>query len=60
MVRAAPDGYTLLIADMTFVAGPSLVANLSYDPQHDFVPVAFLSRSNMLLVVNPLPGQDRF
>ena len=53
VARAAPDGYTLLIADMTFVAGPSLVANLSYNPQHDFVPVAFLSRSNMLLVVNP-------
>ena len=35
VARAAPDGYTLLIADMTFVAGPSLVANLSYDPQHD-------------------------
>jgi len=53
VARAAPDGYTLLIADMTFVAGLGLVANLSYDPQHDFVPVAFLSRSNMLLVVNP-------
>ena len=53
VARAAPDDYTLLIADMTFVAGPGLVANLSYDPQHDFVPVAFLSRSNMLLVVNP-------
>jgi tripartite-type tricarboxylate transporter receptor subunit TctC len=52
VARAAPDGYTLLLADMTFVAGPSLIANLSYEPQRDFVPVAFLSRSNMLLVVN--------
>ena len=53
VARAAPDGYTLLLADLTTVVGPSLVANLSYDPQRDFVPVALVSRSFMLLVVNP-------
>src|SRR5262249_30985845 len=29
-----------------------LFANLKYDPLRDFVPVVFLSRANMLLVVN--------
>jgi tripartite-type tricarboxylate transporter receptor subunit TctC len=53
VARAAPDGYTLLLADLTTVVGPSLVANLSYDPQRDFVPVAQVSRSFMFLVVNP-------
>jgi tripartite-type tricarboxylate transporter receptor subunit TctC len=53
VARAAPDGYTLLLADLSMVVGPSLVANLSYDPLRDFVPVALVSRSFMLLVVNP-------
>jgi len=53
VARAAPDGYTLLLADLTTVVGPSLVANLSYEPQRDFVPVAQVSRSFMFLVVNP-------
>jgi tripartite-type tricarboxylate transporter receptor subunit TctC len=53
VARAAPDGYTLLMADLSTVVGPSLVANLSYDPLRDFVPIAFTSRSFMLLVVNP-------
>ena len=53
VARAAPDGYTLLLADLTTVVGPSLVANLSYEPQRDFVPVALVSRSFMFLVVTP-------
>jgi tripartite-type tricarboxylate transporter receptor subunit TctC len=53
VARAAPDGYTLLLADITFLVGPNLFANLKYDPLRDFVSVVFLSRANMLLVVNP-------
>jgi tripartite-type tricarboxylate transporter receptor subunit TctC len=52
VARATPDGYTLLLADITFLVGPNLFANLKYDPLRDFVPVVFLSRANMLLVVN--------
>ena len=38
--RAAPDGYTFLIADVGQVAiNPSLYAKLSYDPAKDLVPV---------------------
>jgi tripartite-type tricarboxylate transporter receptor subunit TctC len=53
VARAAPDGYTLLLADITFLVGPNLFANLKYVPLRDFVPVASLSRANMFLVVNP-------
>jgi tripartite-type tricarboxylate transporter receptor subunit TctC len=53
VARAAPDGYTLLLADITFLVGPNLFANLKYDPLRDFVPIVFLSRANMFLVVNP-------
>jgi tripartite-type tricarboxylate transporter receptor subunit TctC len=51
--RAAPDGYTLLLAEIAFVAAPNLFANLSYIPLRDFVPVVSVCRSNMLLVVTP-------
>jgi tripartite-type tricarboxylate transporter receptor subunit TctC len=53
VARAAPDGYTLLLADITFLVGPNLFANLKYDPLRDFAPVVFLSRANMLLAVTP-------
>jgi tripartite-type tricarboxylate transporter receptor subunit TctC len=49
----ASDGYTLLLAEITFVVGPNLFANRKYVPLRDFVPVVSLSRANMFLVVNP-------
>src|SRR5262245_63237968 len=52
VARAAPDGYTLLLAEITFVVGPNLFANVKYVPLRDFVPVVSLSRANMFLVVN--------
>ena len=53
VARAAPDGYMLLLAEITFVVGPNLFANLKYVPLREFVPVVSLSRANMFLVVNP-------
>ena len=37
--KAAPDGYTILIAANPFVIGPVNRATPSYDPLKDFVPV---------------------
>jgi tripartite-type tricarboxylate transporter receptor subunit TctC len=52
--RAAPDGYTLLLADSTTLAvNPSLYKKLPYDPQKDFLPISMTARFAMLLVVNP-------
>src|SRR5262245_43785651 len=53
VARAAPDGYTLLLAEIAFVVGPTLFANLSYVPLRDFVPIVSVCSSNMFLVVTP-------
>src|SRR4051794_12770610 len=39
VARAAPDGYTWLLATTFFVAGPSLSTSLRWDPQRDFTAV---------------------
>ncbi len=52
--KAAPDGYTLLMAYIgTFGVNPSLYPKLTYDPVKDFAPVAFLSATPSMLVVHP-------
>jgi tripartite-type tricarboxylate transporter receptor subunit TctC len=54
VARAAPDGYTFFFAtSASLVTNPYLVKNLSYDPVKDFTPVAFVTRSNQILVVHP-------
>src|SRR5262245_40155207 len=35
VVRAAPDGYTLLLTDTSLAISPGLYPNLSYDPIKD-------------------------
>ncbi len=54
VARAAPDGYTLIIAATTSHSIlPSLMAKLSYDPQRDFAPVTQLALSPLLLALHP-------
>ena len=59
VARAAPDGYTLLMAtNSTHSANPHLFKSLSYDPVKDFTPVARAGSYVFMLVVNPdLPGK---
>ena len=53
VARAAPDGYTLLMAtNSTHSANPYLFKNLSYDPVKDFAPVARAGSYVFMLVVN--------
>jgi tripartite-type tricarboxylate transporter receptor subunit TctC len=52
--RSAPDGYTFFFAtSAALVTNPYMVKNLSYDPVKDFVPVALVTRSHQIVVVNP-------
>lgn len=51
--RAAPDGYTLLVADPAFVINSRLMEKVSYDLKKDFTPVATLTMSPLVLTVHP-------
>jgi tripartite-type tricarboxylate transporter receptor subunit TctC len=52
--RAAPDGYTLLSADLTaLVITPAMARRLPYDPIRDFRPVAPIARFPYVLLVHP-------
>lgn len=53
VVRATPDGYTLLQATSTTMAiAVTLAKKLAYDPAKDFVPVALLTASPFVLTVS--------
>ena len=53
VAKAAPDGYTLLLASQTNAISATLYKNLTYDPIEDFVPISLLGREPGVLVVNP-------
>jgi len=59
VAKAAPDGYTLLVASQSGVsAAPSLIRNLPYDPQRDLTPIALIAIQPSVLVVHPsLPAR---
>jgi tripartite-type tricarboxylate transporter receptor subunit TctC len=51
---AEPDGYTLLLSNLgSLTITPSIYSNLDYDPIRSFAPIAILTASPMVLVVNP-------
>lgn len=53
VVKAAPDGYTLLMAASgPIVFNPALVAKLSYNPITDLVPISLAGSFPMILAVN--------
>ena len=51
--RANPDGYTLLVGSTsTLAANVGLFRNLPYDPLKDFVPVAGIASTSMILLIS--------
>jgi tripartite-type tricarboxylate transporter receptor subunit TctC len=57
--KAAPDGYTLLLAtNASHAINPGLFRELPYDPIRDFTPVAAIAGVPAVLVVTPaFPAQ---
>lgn len=53
VVKAAPDGYTLLYANTNVATNPALYASLPYDAERDLAPVALGIVTPGILVVNP-------
>jgi len=54
VARAAPDGYTLLVAlDTTLTVNPTLYKKLSFNPQADLCPLTIMATNTQMLVVHP-------
>jgi len=54
VVKAAPDGYTLLVADVGQIAiNPHLFSKLPYQPLKDLAPVSLIGTSPLYLVAHP-------
>ena len=54
VVKAAPDGYTLLLGTGAHTVNESLYRNLPYDLVRDLAPVTVLIQSPNILLVHPL------
>src|SRR5436190_4799575 len=57
VAKASADGYTLLNASVQHVMLKPLLANLAFDPDADFVPVATITATELILIV---PTASRF
>ena len=51
--RAAPDGYTLLFNASIFVVGKSVIKAIPYDPVGDFMPLARVGHTPLVVLANP-------
>jgi len=56
VAKAAPDGYTLLVMSNTQTVNESLIPNKPYALMRDFVGVAPINYSDLVLVANPGAG----
>ena len=54
--KAAPDGYTLLMVSATQTVNETLIPDKNYALMTDFVPVAQLFHSELVMVVPPSLG----
>ena len=56
VARAPADGYSMMVVTPTFAIAQYVYPNLAYDGPKDFVPVALLMTTPLVLVVNPATG----
>jgi len=53
VAKAAPDGYTLLLMSNTHTVNETLIPTKPYVLLRDFIPIAPINYSDLVLVVNP-------
>lgn len=53
LANASPDGYTLMLANISFGANPGLHSKLPYDTLRSFVPVVLVDVMPNVLLVHP-------
>jgi tripartite-type tricarboxylate transporter receptor subunit TctC len=54
VAKGPADGYTLLLGyTSTLATGPSMFANVGYDPRKDFAPIGLIGAAPALLLVHP-------
>jgi tripartite-type tricarboxylate transporter receptor subunit TctC len=59
VAHAKPDGYTLLVMSNTHTVNESLVPNKPFALMRDFVPIAPINYSDLVMVVHPsVPAKD--
>ena len=58
VVRAAPDGYTLLTVNSQNAISPALYPNLSFNFMRDIAPVCQISLAPLIMEVNPSVPAD--
>jgi tripartite-type tricarboxylate transporter receptor subunit TctC len=59
VVKAAPDGYTLLYHSVTGIVNAAVAKDLPFDYLRDLVPVALVTRFAAVMVINPtVPAKD--
>jgi tripartite-type tricarboxylate transporter receptor subunit TctC len=59
VAKSAPDGYTLLMMSNTHTTNESLIPNKPFALMKDFVPIAPVNYSDLVLVIHPsVPAKD--
>src|SRR5260221_731359 len=57
--KSPPDGYTLLAMSNTHTTNESLIPNKPFQLMRDFVPVAGINYSDLVMVIHPsVPAKD--
>lgn len=56
VAQAAPDGYTLLMHNITFAAAPALYRRRTYDPLKEFDPIGLATETPQVIVARKAIG----
>ncbi len=59
VAKSSPDGYTVLMGNVSLAISPSMSPKPPFDPSRDFEPIGMVASLPLLLVVNPaLPANS--